>query len=263
VAETTTTNFGWTMPDPGASANTWGATLNATTQKIDNQVFLNQQAGVNGFVPVGAISMFGGAAAPTNWLLCQGQSLARTGTYAALYAIVGTAFGAVDGSHFNLPNLTNRFPMGAGTLGAFAGEATHVLSAAEMPSHAHAITDVTHGHGVNQWSHAHNIATGGHAHSVSTGSHSHGGVLISSGVTGGVPAGVGIVGNGGRTDTAGDLGGSTNTVGNLGGNTDTQTSGISIQASGTGLSATNAAGSGAAHNNLPPYLQINFIIKYQ
>ena len=46
VAETTTANFGWTMPDPGASANTWGATLNATTQKVDAQVFANQQAGV-------------------------------------------------------------------------------------------------------------------------------------------------------------------------------------------------------------------------
>ena len=29
MAETTTANNGWTMPDPGASANTWGATLNA------------------------------------------------------------------------------------------------------------------------------------------------------------------------------------------------------------------------------------------
>jgi hypothetical protein len=42
VAETTTANYGWTMPDPGASANTWGATLNATTQKVDAQVFANQ-----------------------------------------------------------------------------------------------------------------------------------------------------------------------------------------------------------------------------
>jgi hypothetical protein len=44
LAETLTPNFGWTKPDPGASANTWGTTLNATTDKIDAQVFVNQTA---------------------------------------------------------------------------------------------------------------------------------------------------------------------------------------------------------------------------
>ena len=66
-----------------------------------------------------------------------------------------------------------------------------------------------------------------------------------------------------NTSTVGNLGGNTDTAGNLGGNTDAQTSAISIQASGTGLSTTQNAGGGAAHNNLPPYLQINFIIRYQ
>ena len=44
VAETLTANYGWTKPDPGASANTWGDTLNKTTDKIDAQAFVNQQA---------------------------------------------------------------------------------------------------------------------------------------------------------------------------------------------------------------------------
>ena len=40
----TTTKYGWTMPDPGGSPNTWGDVLNATTGKIDQQVFVNAQA---------------------------------------------------------------------------------------------------------------------------------------------------------------------------------------------------------------------------
>ena len=32
---TATHNYGWLMPDPGGSANTWGNTLNGTTQAID------------------------------------------------------------------------------------------------------------------------------------------------------------------------------------------------------------------------------------
>jgi cytoskeletal protein CcmA (bactofilin family) len=39
VAETQTVNYHWTMPDPGGSANTWGATLNKTTQAIDAVVW--------------------------------------------------------------------------------------------------------------------------------------------------------------------------------------------------------------------------------
>jgi hypothetical protein len=51
VANTITANYSWTMPDPGGSANTWGNTLNATTQAIDQQVFTN--AGLlSGYLPL-------------------------------------------------------------------------------------------------------------------------------------------------------------------------------------------------------------------
>ena len=43
---TATHNYGWLMPDPGGSANTWGNTLNGTTQAIDAQVQrINNQVG--------------------------------------------------------------------------------------------------------------------------------------------------------------------------------------------------------------------------
>ena len=255
MAETTTPNYGWTMPDPGASANTWGATLNATTQKVDAQVFVNQQ----GLVPVGAITMFGGPQSnmPSNWMLCAGQSL-NTTTYATLFAVVGYMFGG-SGANFSLPNLVGRFPMGmtnGEVLGQTGGEATHVLTAAELAAHAHPITDVAHSHTAQQNAHSHGITTGNHAHGITTGSHAH---TVQQWGTGG---GIAVRGDAPsyfqqNTTVA------TSTVGNLGGNTDTQQPAVGVNASGTGLSTTQNAGSGAAHNNMPPYLQLNFIIKYQ
>lgn len=95
--------------------------------------------------PTGAIQMFGGSTAPFGWLLCQGQSLLRT-DYPRLFAVIGTTFGSVDGTHFTLPNLVGRFPLGAGTdtdgtaraLGT-SGGSTH-MSSAQMPQHAHDIS---------------------------------------------------------------------------------------------------------------------------
>lgn len=46
---------------------------------------------------------------PVGCLACNGQAVSRT-TYSRLYNIIGTKFGAGNGSTtFNLPNLTNRF----------------------------------------------------------------------------------------------------------------------------------------------------------
>jgi len=88
---------------------------------------------------VGEIILYAGALSPDiRWLLCDGASLLRA-DYAALFAIIGTTFGSVDGTHFNLPDLRDRVPIGAGAnaLGAAIGEASHTLIEAEMPAHAH------------------------------------------------------------------------------------------------------------------------------
>jgi microcystin-dependent protein len=268
VAETLTAHYGWTKPDPGASANTWGATLNATTDKIDAQVFVNQQAIAAGQAPIGSVMMHAGSTAPTNWLLCQGQSLSTTGTYAALFGVIGYAFGG-SGANFNVPNLQLRFPLGVGAgyvLGAGGGASTVALATANLPAHAHPITDVAHSHTAQQNAHSHVIATGSHSHAITTGAHAHSGVA--TGLTGpGTGSIAGGVGGGnlqmGNTSTAGNLGGNTDTAGNLGGNTDTQTPGVGVNASGTGLSTTQNTGSGAAFSILPPYVGINFIIRYQ
>lgn len=61
--------------------------------------------------PAGAILPFGGTAAPTGYLLCDGSSKLRA-DYPALYAAIGTAFGTADGTHFNLPDFRGRFLRG-------------------------------------------------------------------------------------------------------------------------------------------------------
>lgn len=65
--------------------------------------------------PLGTINAFGGSTAPEGWLLCQGQAISRT-DYADLFAVIGTNFGAGDGSTtFNLPDMREAAPVGAGT----------------------------------------------------------------------------------------------------------------------------------------------------
>jgi len=89
---------------------------------------------------VGEIVLFAGPTSPdVRWLLCDGASLLRA-DYAALFAIIGTAFGSVDSAHFSLPDLRDRVPVGVGAnaLGATFGEAAHTLTEAEMPVHSHA-----------------------------------------------------------------------------------------------------------------------------
>lgn len=64
------------------------------------------------FVPSGTILPFGGATAPSGWLLCDGSAISRS-TYAALFSAISTAWGYGDNSTtFNLPDMRGRFPRG-------------------------------------------------------------------------------------------------------------------------------------------------------
>lgn len=67
--------------------------------------------------PVGSIVMYGASSAPTGWINCDGASLLRAGTYAALFAVIGTTYGSADGTHFNVPDFRGIFPRGSGTNG--------------------------------------------------------------------------------------------------------------------------------------------------
>ncbi len=61
---------------------------------------------------VGAIKPWTKAAAPDGYLLCNGGAVSRT-TYADLFAVISTTYGAGDGSTtFNVPNLQGKMPQG-------------------------------------------------------------------------------------------------------------------------------------------------------
>lgn len=66
-----------------------------------------------GFVmPVGTILPYAALTSPDGFILCNGASVNRT-TYSDLFAVIGTSFGAGDGSTtFGIPNLSGRFPLG-------------------------------------------------------------------------------------------------------------------------------------------------------
>jgi len=101
---------------------------------------------------IGEIIPYAGATSPDiRWLICDGTSLLRA-DYPDLFAVIGSTYGSIDGSHFNLPDLAGRSPMGAGSgsgltpraIGDSFGEEDHTLTAAEVPAHSH--TDSGHTH---------------------------------------------------------------------------------------------------------------------
>lgn len=62
----------------------------------------------------GMIKPHAATSAPSaGWLLCDGASYLRA-TYASLFALIGTTFGSVDGTHFNVPDMRGRTAMGLG-----------------------------------------------------------------------------------------------------------------------------------------------------
>lgn len=97
-------------------------------------------------VPTGTMLDFGGTAAPTGYLLCDGANVSRT-TYAALFTAIGTTWGVGDGSTtFGMPDMRRRASVGSGgtgtatlgnAVGNTGGAETHALTTGEMPAHTH------------------------------------------------------------------------------------------------------------------------------
>ncbi|HEY1082783.1 MAG TPA: tail fiber protein, partial [Prosthecobacter sp.] len=89
---------------------------------------------------IGEVRLFTANLVPGNWLECKGQAVSRT-TYAALFNVAGTFFGAGDGSTtFNVPDLRLRVPIGTGPgfpLGSTHGGTNVAMTQAQMPAHTH------------------------------------------------------------------------------------------------------------------------------
>lgn len=84
-----------------------GATSAQVPQAQEVGSLANTQLGL-----AGAVASFARSTAPTGWLKANGATVSRT-TYAALFAAIGTTFGAGDGSTtFVLPDLRGEFLRG-------------------------------------------------------------------------------------------------------------------------------------------------------
>ena len=109
-------------------------------------------------LPIGSMIPFGSQEnIPSNWKICDGSAISRE-TYAELFDVIGTSYGAGDGSTtFNLPDKRGRVSVGLDsnqtefdTIGKKGGEKTHQLTINEMPSHDHRLTpfvDIRQGDG--------------------------------------------------------------------------------------------------------------------
>ena len=100
------------------------------------------QAQIDGIVtsPAGTVIQFAGSSAPTGYLKANGNAVSRT-TYAALFAAIGTTYGAGDGSTtFNVPDLRGEFVRGLDDgRGVDSGRALGSAQADEIEAHNHRV----------------------------------------------------------------------------------------------------------------------------
>jgi microcystin-dependent protein len=281
MADTTTTNFSYVLPQTGGSRSTWGGKLNQNWSKTDSVL--------GATVPLGLIQMFVGASSPNSyWKVCDGSAL-NTYTYKDLHAIItnnygGTAFssGVTDQSGvtttFNLPDMRARVPVGYNTdanidisgtdatklstrsLNVKGGKENVALTEAQLASHTHNLGDTSHNHNITESAHghsidAHNVTENDHTHrytsalipqsaSAKTGNNYPGDVALYPTQDGGVSTGAS----------------STETVSVANHTLGTNTTGITINDASLSVSATQGTGSDNAHENMAPFVVINYII---
>lgn len=99
-----------------------------------------------GGVPVGTSILVTGNSVPPGFLKENGAAVSRT-IYAALFAVIGTAYGAGDGATtFNIPDSRGEFfrCLDDGR-GVDVGRAFNAAQAGAVESHAHAIPTITGG----------------------------------------------------------------------------------------------------------------------
>jgi hypothetical protein len=210
-----------------------------------------------------------------------------TPTQAAVTAAFGFGWHLCDGTN-GTPNLTSRFPMGASSTvptGSTGGSSTATLSAANLPSHNHAVNDPGHVHSVNDRGHVHGINDPGHAHGVAAYGHSHGvndpghSHTINRGGWGQAGQDNGGIGAASAPNQYGTYSGAMSQVTGSGTGVSIAASGsnIGIYAAGTGIGTQAAAtgvsvvtgatgittantGSGSPVATLPPFYALCFVI---
>lgn len=209
------------------------------------------------------------------------------GVPANIPATFGFGWHLCDGT-YGTPDLTNKFILGAGKTVSYAqqgGSFTTSLSVANLPAHAHAVTDNGHAHNVSDGGHSHSVSDGGHAHGVSDGGHAHGvadgghshtinrGGWGQAGQDNGGIAGASIANQYGTySGTMSTVTASSSNIGiyaataNIGIYSSTTgvgvnrgTTGVAVVTNTTGISIQNT-GNGQAFTTTPPYFALCFVM---
>ena len=198
--------------------------------------------------PVGSIIMWAALSYPTNWIPLDGRAISRA-DYPALFSLIGTGYGSGDGSTtFNLPDMQARFPIMIGngrTQGWLGGEENVTLSVNQMPLHSHAVYDPGHNHIISDNGHAHNTETHRHRHDFLT--HTVGG----GEATRQPKSGSGEDRSTGTRQTS---------EADVNIRVYQSSANIGINPSGANISI-YGAGADQAHNNMPPFMAVVFLIR--
>jgi microcystin-dependent protein len=208
--------------------------------------------------PIGSIQMWPSDTLPVGYKLCDGSSLDKT-EYAALYAVLGTTYGG-SGNLFNLPNLKGRFVAGkdpgvtdyAG-LAKTGGANKVALGVSEMPKHNHDSATSTSDKEVSTSS------EGKHSHNVNWGTYNGSG----DGYYGARTAGASNFPH--YVDTSSSLNDTWYGEGKSTENTKgfVAKDGEHSHSFDTYARGGDVNGATAAHENRPPFIVLNYIIKVQ